>query len=239
MKVLVTLVVAGALAVPGAGRAGGRPYAFVQGIDTLPDRELELESWFGVFERPAGGPTIWDWWLGPVAGVTDELEAGLFGRFLQVQGGDEPEQLVLDSLRLQLTYAPVPRGTWAVDGRLRLELTQPVADDSHEIWLTLILARQLGRLDLTLNAGLWVELGDETDWWFNYALGASVDVVGGLRLGAELYGDARFEDPDHNHSFGPAAAYGRGRFWISAAWLFGLGAESTDVAARMVLGVLL
>src|SRR5947208_13897088 len=79
------LVLAGALAAllpcrPAA--AGPRPYAFSQGVDSLPDGTVELESWLSA-EKPRSGFAGWDWSLGPVAGLTDGVEAGLFAIFEQ------------------------------------------------------------------------------------------------------------------------------------------------------------
>src|SRR5258705_12631401 len=90
--------------------AGPRPYAFTKGVDTLPTAGIELESWFGADNpRTMPGPN-WEWWLGPVAGITDELEAGLFAIFAQpAPVGDVSSPLVLDSLRLQASYLLAPK----------------------------------------------------------------------------------------------------------------------------------
>ena len=224
----------------GAAQAGGRPYAFTQGVDTLPADSLELESWFGAETAPAGGGTTWEWWLGPVVGLTDRLECGLFAVFEQPPAG----AIALDELRLQVSYSLADKGTWPVDVRVRAEYGQPTTTNGpHTVWLLAIASRDFGIVNLTANAGIWVaadlHLGATTDnWWFgDYALGVSLAVVRGLRVGGEIFGDFHFATTNHDHFAGPAVAYGQGRFWLSGAVGFGLTQQSDDRYGRLVLGL--
>jgi hypothetical protein len=221
----------------GVAHAGGRPYAFTQGIDTLAPDQLELESWFGA-EVDDGG-TTWEWWLGPVIGLTDRLEAALYAIFNQPPAG----ALVLEALKLQASYSLADKGDWPVDVRVRAEYGQPVASgQAHTLWLLAIASRDVGILNLTGNAGVWVALdagagGSQTMWFVDYALGASLAVLPGLRIGAEAFGDFRTTKPEHDHYAGPAAAYGKGRFWLAGALGFGLTDTTADRYGRVVVGV--
>jgi hypothetical protein len=223
--------------------AGPRPYAFTQGIDTLPPDELELESWFGATAARAGG-TSWEWWLGPVVGLTDHLEAGLFAIF--AQGAAAHDAIVLSSLRLQLSYALADKGAWPIDVRVRGELGQPVAaDEGYSLWLLAIVARDVGPVNITLNAGTWVRFDEleegasarETVGYFVYGLAASLAVAGGLRLGGELFGEGQLGGTEHEHCVGPSAAFGRGRFWLSGSLGLGIDDESPSRRGRLVLGL--
>jgi hypothetical protein len=233
------LLVVAALAA-GSAHAGGRPYAFVQGVDTLAPDQLELESWFGAQVARDGGGTTWEWWLGPVVGLTDRLEAALFAIFDQPPAG----ALELSSLRLQLSYALADKGSWPVDVRLRAEYGQPtLSAGPHTAWFLAIASRDLDALNITANAGAWIAfdmpvgLGTETRLFLDYGLAASIVVVRGLRAGAELFGDFRTGSPGHDHFAGPALAYGQGRFWLTGAVGFGLTDTSDSRYGRVVLGI--
>ena len=224
----------------GQAHAGARPYAFTQGADALPPDEIELESWFSAQTFRGDEGTDWDWWLGPVVGVTDRLEVGLFAIFAQPAG----EPLELFELRLQATVSFVDKGTWPVDVRVRAEYGLPVGRLSHTLWLLAIGSRDLGAVNLTANLGVWLAFdlprggGERADtWFFDYALGASVEALRGLRVGGELFGDVTFSDPGAGHFAGPAAGYGRGRFWLSGAYGFGLNDASASRYGRLVLGI--
>jgi hypothetical protein len=222
--------------------AGPRPYGYTQGFDSLSDGTIELESWFSAAKRDAA-PGAWDWWLGPVAGITDRLEAGFFAIFQQTPQSGSVAGLTLGSLRGQLSYQLADKAAWPVDVRLRLEYGQPVAPgQSASVWLLGIASRSFGPLDLTLNVGGWLGFPDrQVTKYLDQSFGASYEVAGGLRLGAEAFGAIKFaEDGVHSsYSFGPALAYGRGRFWLSGAFGFGVLGESPQRRGRIVLGIAL
>jgi hypothetical protein len=250
MRALVILVLAAAPA--SEAHAGSRPYAFTQGAEGLAANELELESWF-TYENPRGMGTTdlaWDWWLGPVTGITDHLEAGLFAIFNEPAAG----ALSLEELRLQITYEPWERGSHAFELRVRGELGVPlqfVPDrGAYSVWLTAIVAKQVGRLDLTANAGVFVErekemeasgeIAAESAPYTLVGLGASYDLGVKLRAGLEAYSEVKLAEPANGYWFGPAIAYGTGRFWLAGSFLFGLtGETNTDAKqmGRVVLGI--
>jgi hypothetical protein len=220
--------------------AAERPYAFVQGVETLPQGGLELENWFGA-SRSQGGPASWEWWLGPVVGITDHFEAGLFGIFLQPPAANEsPGTLQLDSVRLQLSYALADRGVWPVDVRVRLEVGVPAGDDSLTLWASIFAARDFGRLNLTANVVESVEIAKANNAvspYFSYGLGVSYAVIGALRVGGELYGQKDSTGDETWTILGPSVAFGIGRLWASASYGFGLTAESPQERGRIVFGL--
>jgi hypothetical protein len=234
------LAVAAALLAGHPALAAERPYAFVQGVETLPQGGLELENWFGAW-RPRGGSATWEWWLGPVAGITDHFEAGLFGVFLQPPGpGGDAGALQLDSLRLQLSYALADRGVWPVDVRVRLQVGVPAANDATTVWASVYVARDFGHLNLTANLGESIEVpkdGGSVESYFWYGLGASYAIVGAFRAGVELFGDADFAGDESSTVLGPCLAYGIGRFWAAASFGFGLAQDSPAERGRIVVGL--
>ena len=244
------LLVATWVGAAATAHAGGRPYAFTGGVETLPPLELEVENWFTA-ENPRGSVgTSWDWWVGPVAGLTDWVEVGLFPIFIQPAapiGGISPG-LQFAELRAQVSWLLAERGAWPVDVRLRGEYGQPVADGQrYTFWLHAILARDFGSLNLTFDPAVWLAIGKEpgatessTEPYFDYGLGASYDLGHGIRAGGELFGTGEFSDLAESHHFlGPALGLGAGRVWASISVGIGLGHESSTARGRLVVGLLL
>jgi hypothetical protein len=238
--VLAAFAIALSLSLAGRAQAAERPYAYVQGVETLPQGGLELENWFGAV-RPQGGGTSWEWWLGPVVGITDHLEAGLFGIFLQPVASDASQAfLQLDSIRFQLSYALADRGAWPVDVRVRLQVGVPAANDSLTTWASVYVARDFGHLNLTANLAGSNEIAKadgDVDWYFWYGLGASYAIVGAFRVGGELNGKADFSGDESFTFLGPSLAYAIGRIWASASYDFGLTSTSPHERGRIVVGL--
>jgi len=239
------------LVVATSAHAGSRPYAFTQGTEGLAANELELENWFTLENPPGKGSSdlAWDWWLGPVTGITDRLEAGLFVIFEQ----PSEDALRLGELRLQVTYTPWNRLERAFDLRVRGELGVPFqyepARGAWSGWLLAIASRDVGRLNLTANAGAFLELEKELEPtgeieaennpYTVAGLGASY-VLGKLRIGGEAYSEVKLAEPASGYWAGPAFAFGTGRFWFAGSFLFGLNSDTNADAkqlGRVVLGI--
>jgi hypothetical protein len=218
--------------------AGQRPYAFVQGADSLPQTSLELESWFGATRASTSASNVWDWWLGPVVGVTDRLELALYAIFLQLPADND---LSLRSFRLQGSYLLADRGSWPVDIRLRVEIGQPVGEHPYTGWFWLIAARDFGRLNLTANASFWLSFPTATtdfEQYVDYFAGASWQLLPGVRIGAELQGEAELGSDGNPATLavGPSLAAGTGRIWAAASYDFAL-AHGSPSMGRLVMGL--
>jgi hypothetical protein len=229
----------------GDARAGARPYALVQGIDSLPEGNLELESWFTA-RRPSNKDTRWDWWFGPVVGITDQLETGLFAIFTQVPPAPAPpgntsaasQGLLLDSLRLQISYQLAPKGVWPIDVRLRTEVGQPIGGTGHSFWASGIISWDSGPLNVSANVEGWLNRSDQgLDKYIDAALGSSIELFGIARVGGELVGSDHL---DHSRTLtaGPTLAFATGRLWVAAHAGTGLTSRSPVVNGRLVLGLL-
>jgi hypothetical protein len=225
--------------------AAGRPYAYTQGVDGLPETGIELESWFsGTTPRDSGTGTLLDWWFGPVVGVTDDFEVALYAIFVQApSGATTGSSIGLGALRLQASYLLAPVGRWPVDVRVRGEIERPFGaghEDRNNLnaWLTVIASTDLGPLNITANFGSLVEFDPgEPSPWLIFNLGASLDIYGGLRIGAEDFGFWRINDKIVLDAVGPAIGYGIGRLWTTATVGFGIGSDSARYQGRIVVGL--
>jgi hypothetical protein len=223
--------------------AGPRPYAFSQGVDSLPDGSVELESWFSA-EKPRSGLAGWDWWLGPVAGLTDRIEAGLFAIFNQppVSGPGVASSVALSSLRAHVSWQLADKGAWPVDVRLRAEYGQRVAAGTPNTgWFTAILSRDVGRLNLTANLGGYLEMGDvDTVPYFVGSFASSLELPAGLHIGGEIFSEKELKTGGESELWaGPSLSYGRGRFWLAATFGFGLTNDASLHRGRILFGLTL
>jgi len=218
--------------------AGARPYALVQSTETLPQGGLELENWFGA-SRPPGSPGAWEWWVGPVVGLSEHLETSVFA--VMGQPSANPAALTLSQVRLHLSWLLADRGDWPVDVRLRLELSQPVSDDSYGIWLWVMVTREWAHFRVTANLASFTEIAkaDGTpNQYIDFGLGASVPLPQGFSLGAECFGQKDLKEAETFASVGPSLAWARGRLWFAATVGLGLGSSSPN-RGRLVVGVTL
>jgi hypothetical protein len=227
--------------LPRAASAGPRPYAFTQGVDSLPDGTVELESWFSA-EKPRSGAAGWDWWLGPVAGLTDRIEAGLFAIFEQpaVSAPGATSSVALSSLRVHASWLLADKSTWPVDVRLRAEYGQPVASGTPNTgWFTAILSRDFGRLNLTVNLGGYLEMADtQTVPYFTGSFASTVELPAGFRVGGEIFSEKELKSGGESEVWaGPSLAYGRGRFWLAATLGLGLTDETSHHRGRVLFGI--
>ena len=223
--------------------AGPRPYAFSQGVDSLSDGTLELESWFSA-EKPRSGAAGWDWWLGPVAGITDRIEAGLFAIFEQpaVSAPGATSTVALSSLRAHASWLLADKAAWPVDVRLRAEYGQRVAAGTpNTAWLTAIVSRDIGRLNLTANLGGYLEMADdETVPELVGSFGSTIELPAGFRLGGEILTAKELKTGSSIELWaGPSLAYGRGRFWVAATFGLGLTDDTSHHRGRVLFGLTL
>ena len=239
----LTLLAALAALLPSrAAMAGPRPYGFSQGVDSLPDGTLELESWFSA-EKPRSGAAGWDWWLGPVTGLTDRIEAGLFAIFEQPAaspGGTS--SVALSSLRAHASWLLADKAAWPVDVRLRAEYGQRVAAGTpNTAWLTAIVSRDLGRLNLTANLGGYLEMADdETLSELVGSFASTMELPAGFRLGGEIFTEKELKAGGKTEVWaGPSLAYGRGRFWLAATFGLGLTDDTSQHRGRVLFGLTL
>jgi hypothetical protein len=222
--------------------AGPRPYGFSQGVDSLSDGTVELESWFSA-EKPRSGFAGRDWWLGPVVGLTDRIEAGLFAIFEQPPAAPgATSSVALSSLRAHASWLLADKGAWPVDVRLRAEYGQKVAAGTpNTAWFTAILSRDLGRLNMTANLGGYLEMAnDETVPELTASFASTVELPAGFRLGGEIFGGKELKTGAVTEVWaGPSLAYGRGRFWLAATYGFGLTDDTSQHRGRILFGLTL
>jgi hypothetical protein len=244
------------VAASGTARAGRTFYGWLYGTEVMPERGVELETW--IDERNIQFQSTKDhettWWVGALVGITDQLElalpieskwyteenpaAGFVGGTVAPQryGVELRYRFVTQDPEHAPAFVPLVRVAIKRDitGALR-----PEAD--------IVASYSCGRVHVSVDAGIVADVSTSTAFTatngthhveFHPALGASIRVVGDLRLGAEAFGELSLDANEDGHSWaaaGPNIAWTHGRFWLSGA--YGIGVYGIQSAPRLVWGV--
>ncbi|HEU4384254.1 MAG TPA: hypothetical protein VFR85_12230 [Anaeromyxobacteraceae bacterium] len=228
-------------AAPVSARADRRYYGETYDAAVASPGDLELELWETFHQAPPAG--VADLWRTQI-----ELETGLLRRWdvalYNVLRSESGQGTRYEALKLETRYGLADRGAWPVDVVLYLEVMKEFLED--RAWVLeekVIAARDLGPLNLSLNLAAeqeWIVGGNETE--LGGALGASLELVPALRLGAEVFGGrtrvaaagvAAFQNKAWA---GPAVSVAALEGWLLLAAGFGLTDQSEKVRARAILG---
>lgn len=225
-------------AAPAAARADRRYYGETYAAAVAPPGGLDLELWSTFYRAPSAGGT--DYWLHQV-----ELETGLLPRWdlalYNVFRSEAGPGTRYAAVKVESRYALADPGAWPVDLVLYLELAKEFIEDRP--WAVegkVIAARDLGPLNLALNLVAEREFlpGGGFEQELGWALGASLELLPFLRLGAETWGNRNRPGGGAWESTawaGPALSIAALRGWAVLAAGFGLNDASDRVRARAVL----
>ena len=224
--------------------AGRSRFGWLFDTETIPQRGVEVETWY-LEEDGKGDPDVdeskvlWQ----PVIGVTDRLELAFplelaFER--ETNAADTALERFGAELRWRLTDPdPVERGPFAP--LLRLGAKRLIGErDLLRLEANVVLSLDAGPVHLAMDLGAVGEV-DPIEGTALYearpGAGASVRVIGELRLGAEFYGEIGLGDhPGVDwYSLGPNVAWTHGRFWLSGS--FPIGLKNIDAAPRVNLAI--
>ncbi len=243
---LVAVVAVGVAGAPGTAHAGRTDFGWLFGTETMPERSVELQTW--TYEEN-GRPGVRDetslWW-GPVIGITDQLELSLPIEATWRAGSTAeptatPATFALTDYGVDLRYRLVradPVTAGPVVPLLRVAVKRDV--DTRSAVVTeadLIIGYQRGRLHALLDAGVTGEFASgEHDVFARPGAGVSVQAIGDLRLGAEVFSELQVSGGTYRWvAVGPDLAWTHGRFWLSAA--FGIGIYHMETAPRITWGI--
>ena len=232
------------LGLGSSAHAGRSRFGWLYDTETIPQRGVEVETWY-LEEDGKGEPDVdeskvlWQ----PVVGITDRLELAFpleltFEREMNM-GGTALERFGAE-LRWRLTDPdPVERG--AVAPLLRLGAKRVIAErDLLRVEADVVVSVDAGPVHVAADLGAVGEVdvaAGTAVYEARPGVGASVKVVGELRLGAEFYGELGLGDSTAVdwYSLGPNLAWTHGRFWLSGS--VPLGLKNIDAAPRLNLAI--
>ena len=233
------LVALGFLVWPTAAEAGRTRFGWLYDTETVPERGVELETWM-LEEDHKGSPPVDETslWLAPVVGVTDRVELA-FPIELSFTSDMTGSATNIDRLGAEVRWrltSPDPVEGGPFSALVRLAAKRLVTDrGAVRFEPGIVLGCDLGRAHLVVDLEGVVEIPDAGDVRseFRPGAGASVQVAGELRAGAEIYSEiALFDTPSVTWAaVGPVLSWTHGRFWVAAS--FPIGFRDITAAPRL------
>ena len=167
-----------------------------------------------------------------------ELEVGMTERFdfsiYQVFAQAPDEAIKYKKFKLRSRYRIGEKGKYVVDPLIYLEYKGKPNFSEHGIESKLILAKDIGKTNISVNSIFEWERDDEWEFELEYAAGGSYEINELLRAGLEAKGSK------HGHYVGPVLSHGREDLWVSVGSAFKMGAVTEgrpEWQMRMVLGI--
>lgn len=215
--------------------ADHRSYVWTYEYLSMPAGTAEVEYYFTakVPDRNLSAVSTWEHWGEIEYGLTDNWDLSLYQTWKQSLGTNSASTFKFDGFKLRTRYKLFKRGAFLVDPVLYLEYIRK-ADlaQANVLEGKLILARDIGKLNLSYNAILKQELesGGETE--HEYAAGAKYDLPLPVSFGLESKGNYT----ENEYALGPVVSVETGPFWVTAGTVFGLNERTEDIQARMLAG---
>jgi len=218
-------------------RAGRTLFAWSYGTEVQPERGVELMS--SLYEEDGEAR----WWLGPLIGLTDRLELALPIELSRqtstdiARGTASSATTALARYGAELRYRLVsPDPSPSLVPLVRVALYRVLdARDTVNPEADLVVAYNIGALQLLVDVGGAAELGAEDHWEARPGAGASLRVTSELRLGVEAHAELPTGGEHRWAVVGPDLAWARGRFWLAAT--YGIGVFGVARAPRVQWGI--
>jgi hypothetical protein len=232
-----------AIAAPGTAHAGRTFYGWLYGTEVMPERGAELQTWISEENHGAAEANAkqTSWLLTPLIGVTDQLEVGLPVDIAWSRANMVAGKTALDAWGIEARYRFVtqdPVDAPALVPLVRIGLKRLVLE--RDTWgpeADIVTSYQTGIVHALVDLGMYGTI-NTTDQHFEARPGAgvSIEVVGDLRLGAEVFAALALDDSQKSWVIvGPNLAWSHGRTWVSAS--YGIGVYQIKDAPRLQWGI--
>jgi hypothetical protein len=217
-------------------RADRRSYVWTYEYQTMPKGMFEAEYYLTEEQKylDKAKPNIWKQQIEVEYGVTDHFDLSMYQMFKQ-SNTVKSSSFEYDGFKIRGRYRILEKNVLPVDTLLYLEyIRDDDWDKPNVLEEKVVLAKDIGNLNLAYNQVFKQELASEGIWKYEYAAGASYRILPSVRLGVESKGAYAEE----KYYAGPTIAWGQGRFWASAGIIFGLTDKSDDMQARLIVGAI-
>lgn len=213
--------------------ADQRFYVWTYEYKTVGKGEAEFESYLTLSTPDVGkieGSMSSEHQLELEVGMTDRFDFSVYQIFSQ----EPEEELKYKGYKLRARYKIGESKRYILDPLIYLEYKGKPDFSEHAIEFKLILARDIERVNLSLNPILELEKEDEWELVPEYALGISYQVHQLLRVGIEAKGS------EYGHYMGPVISHGREDLWVALGSAFKIGEiekGKPELQLRLLLGI--
>jgi hypothetical protein len=152
----------------------------------------------------------------------DCLVAQVFG---QAPGGG----LALEAVEIQDHYKIIEKGKWLIDPMVSFRYRFTPDFQGHTFGWKLILGKDLGRFNVSLNPGFRLERQDTWAGYATWAGGISYTPLGIAHVGVEIAGDYK----DHTF-YGPVLSHGFDSRFVTLSWQ--MKDSGTETRTQVLVG---
>lgn len=212
-------------------QADGRRYVWTYEYQTMPRGHAEIENYteFSHVDTDSGRLGSSKLQLEYEIGMNDRFDVGIY----QVLKQSQDNSLQYDGFKLRMRYRFSEKGQLPLDPLLYLEYKDNATFDNSVLEAKLILARDLGKTNVSLNPTLEWELKEEDtvlEWGYTAGFGYEIHPLFTLSM--------EFKGSEESFYWGPTISHGKNDLWF-AVGLLNKGSESTtnDRMVRMIIGL--
>ncbi len=218
--------------VSGKARADRRSYVWTYEYLTVPQGETEAEYYYTMENADLElfrDTTKFRHWIELEHGLTDHWDFSIYQTFVQNPG----EPLKYEGLKLRTRYRFSERGVLPLDPLLYLEYIRIFEEIEDKIEGKLILAKDIWKVNLSLNLVAEFEKkgGDEWEDKEKLVAGINFEPTPAVKIGAE------YEVAEKKAYLGPTVSFASGENWLTIGTRWGLTDNSRDFDLRMLIGI--
>jgi hypothetical protein len=242
-RVRLTIVAVVLMASSATASAGRTYYGWLWGTEVMPERGAELMTW--VAEQNdldhEGHASQTQWWVGPLIGITDQLELALPFEIAWDRVPGMPGKTAFDRYGAELRYRLVssdPVDAPALVPLVRVAVKRIVTErDKLSPEVDFVLSYETGDIHMLVDLGGYGELTrNSSTFELRPGAGISVRALGALRFGAEAHAEISLDNTNDSWAvIGPNMAWSHGRSWLSAA--YGIGVYGVKDAPKVQWGI--
>lgn len=167
-----------------------------------------------------------------------ELEVGMTERFdfsiYQIFNQKPDEGLRYRGFKLRARYRFGEKGKYFVDPLMYLEYKGKPDFSDHGVEFKLILAKDMGKFNISLNPIFEFERVQEWEFEPEYAIATSYEISELLKVGLEAKGS------EYGHYIGPVISHGKDDLWVALGSAFKMGQikeGKPEFQIRLLVGV--
>jgi|Deesub1362B_J571_1020462.scaffolds.fasta_scaffold01189_8 hypothetical protein len=213
--------------------ADKRSYVWTYEYKTIGKGESEIETYFTLFTpniEKINGTMSSEHQIELEIGKTEHFDIAIYQVFNQKPN----EEFKYKGFKLRFRYKIGEKGKYFFDPLIYLEYKGKPDFSEHGIEFKIILAKDIGRFNISLNPILEIEREDKWELVPEYAIGMNYEISQLLRVGIEAKGSK------NGHYIGPVISHGRDNLWVALGSAFKISEikeEKPELQIRMILGI--
>lgn len=234
-RFLIMTLLTGVVMFSSESTADRRSYVWTYEYKTVAKGEAELESYLTLSAAEIDSlkkNVSAEHQIELEVGMTDRFDFGIYQVF--EQGPGEEGTFHYKGFKLRSRYRMGEAGKHLLDPLIYVEYKGVPDFSENTIELKLILAKDIGSTNFSINPVLELEHEDEWEVEPEYAAGISYGISEMFRFGVEAKGG------EHGNYLGPVISHGTEALWVTLGSAFGVGditEGKPEFQIRMLLGV--